>query len=168
MTPQGMPPARPDQVMSIHHLFFEFDGRIPRLMWWAGMVLLLVPSILLLSLLQPQPDPTEISDASRQNALVSFFALLLIVPEAAITTKRFNDRGHPAWVAQVFVLIRVATVTAQHFGFFIDLENMSPNESFVWVLLSGYSVWLVVDNGLLRGTDGPNTYGPDPLREQST
>jgi uncharacterized membrane protein YhaH (DUF805 family) len=26
------------------------------------------------------------------------------------------------------------------------------------------SIWAIVELGCLRGTDGPNTYGPDPLQ----
>jgi uncharacterized membrane protein YhaH (DUF805 family) len=26
-------------------------------------------------------------------------------------------------------------------------------------------LWALVDNGFLRGTDGPNRYGDDPLRD---
>jgi uncharacterized membrane protein YhaH (DUF805 family) len=31
-----------------------------------------------------------------------------------------------------------------------------------------YFVFALIDNGFVRGTDGPNRYGPDPLAEGQT
>jgi uncharacterized membrane protein YhaH (DUF805 family) len=34
-------------------------------------------------------------------------------------------------------------------------------------LLSIAGLFVFVENGFMRGTDGPNRYGPDPLARQS-
>jgi uncharacterized membrane protein YhaH (DUF805 family) len=38
--------------------------------------------------------------------------------------------------------------------------------SYVLSLLSIIAlIWWIVDCGFLRGTEGPNTYGPDPIAD---
>ena len=59
--------------------------------------------------------------------------LLLIWPALAVSVKRWHDRDKSGW----WVLL-----------------NLLPVIGWLWAL---------VDNGFLRGTDGPNRYGPDPL-----
>jgi len=59
--------------------------------------------------------------------------LLLLWPALAVSVKRWHDR----------------------------------DRSGAWVLLNLLPVigwlWALIDNGLVRGTTGPNRYGPDPL-----
>lgn len=59
--------------------------------------------------------------------------LLLAWPSIAVSVKRWHDRDRSGW----WVLVALIPV--------------------VGVL------WMLVDNGLLKGTAGPNRYGPDPL-----
>ena len=62
-------------------------------------------------------------------------SLLLVWPVLAISAKRWHDRDRSAW----WILI----------GF---------------VPLIGF-VWTLIENGFLKGTDGENRFGPDPLDE---
>ncbi|MEF7616531.1 DUF805 domain-containing protein [Aquincola sp. MAHUQ-54] len=57
--------------------------------------------------------------------------LLLLWPVAAVSAKRWHDRDRSA----LWVLVYLLPVIG-------------------WV-------WALIDNGLLRGTRGPNRYGPD-------
>jgi uncharacterized membrane protein YhaH (DUF805 family) len=59
--------------------------------------------------------------------------LLLIWPALAVSVKRWHDRDKSGW----WVLL-----------------NLLPVIGWLWAL---------VDNGFLRGSDGPNRYGADPL-----
>lgn len=60
-------------------------------------------------------------------------SLLLLWPSLAISVKRWHDRDKSAW----WVLVGLIPVIG--------------------------GLWLLIENGLLRGTPGPNRYGPDPL-----
>ncbi|MBX3643623.1 MAG: DUF805 domain-containing protein [Rubrivivax sp.] len=62
--------------------------------------------------------------------------LLLVWPALAISVKRWHDRGKSGW----WVLL-----------------NLVPVVGWLWAL---------IENGFLRGTDGPNRYGPDPLADE--
>ena len=35
--------------------------------------------------------------------------------------------------------------------------------TFMFWAFAAYFVFAFIDNGFVRGTDGPNRYGPDPL-----
>lgn len=59
--------------------------------------------------------------------------LLLLWPALAVSVKRWHDRNKSGW----WVLV-----------------NLVPVVGWLWAL---------VENGFLRGTDGPNRYGDDPL-----
>lgn len=64
--------------------------------------------------------------------LDEWISLLLVWPTVAISAKRWHDRDRSAWWVLV-MLIPLAGV-----------------------------VWLVADNGFVRGTAGPNRFGPAP------
>lgn len=61
-------------------------------------------------------------------------SLILIYPSVALTAKRWHDRNKSAW----WILINIIPVIG-------------------WI-------WSLVENGFLKGTSGPNNYGPDPLQ----
>lgn len=61
-------------------------------------------------------------------------SLLLLWPSLAISVKRWHDRDKSGW----WVLVGLIPVIG--------------------------GLWLLIENGLLRGTAGPNRHGPDPLQ----
>jgi uncharacterized membrane protein YhaH (DUF805 family) len=73
-------------------------------------------------------------EASLEDAVLALIVLLvLMVPNVTLAIKRCHDRGKSGW----FVLI-----------------------SFIPVI---GSIWLLVELGFLRGSEGENRFGPDPL-----
>lgn len=65
--------------------------------------------------------------------LIVIFSLAIIWPALAIQAKRWHDRDKSAW----WILIGL-------------LPIIGP-------------IWALVENGFLRGTEGQNRFGPDPL-----
>ena len=75
-----------------------------------------------------------IDGAAKANGVVSLIiALILLVPSLAGAVKRVHDRDRSGW----FLLI--------------------------WLIPLIGSIWMVVELGFLRGTNGPNRFGRDPL-----
>ncbi len=68
------------------------------------------------------------------DAATGVVSLLLLWPSVAISVKRWHDRDKSAW----WVLVGLIPVIG--------------------------GLWLLIENGMLRGTPGPNRYGPDPLQ----
>jgi Protein of unknown function (DUF805) len=74
----------------------------------------------------------------------------------AIGAKRLHDRDKSAWWLLVFYaapgILSTAGNRLEDVGFII-----------LHVISFAISVWAFVELGCLRGTPGPNRYGPDPL-----
>jgi len=67
------------------------------------------------------------------GVLGGLFALALIYPALALYAKRWHDRGKSGWWSLIALIPIIG------------------------------SIWLLVELGFLKGTPGPNAYGPDPV-----
>ena len=122
------------------NLLFGFQGRTNRAKFWLVALAIVVIEIILLAIFGA--NAVMISD-DPQKALagigpVASIVLLIFILAAtwisiAVGIKRFHDR----------------------------------NKSGVWILIIFVpligSLWYLIECGFLRGTPGPNDYGPDPL-----
>ncbi len=141
-------------------LLTTFTGRISRRQWWIGFVIVCAGNLLGGLLLNPDfffadtlPSPSWPD---------TLWQIAMLYPATAITVKRFNDRDWPAWLGYTFAPIGALLYLAPHFG-----QVVAPQSSGVLMVLfwacAAYLIFAFVDNGFIRGTDGPNRYGADPL-----
>lgn len=121
-------------------LLFSFDGRITRGEYWKGSILAgLALGAILLALLIPlgMSGLLKSSDSGAPSILLMAIAVVFAVPfiwlSLAIGVKRWHDRGKSGWWTLIAVVPYIG------------------------------SIWSFVECGCLRGTPGPNPYGPDPL-----
>ena len=164
--------------------YLSFKGRIGRQTYWLSGILLVVVLMLsqyLLSLLLRFPVllPRDSVDVQKyavlyhQNALLHLIGnFISILPTSAMNAKRLKDRGRsPWWVLPIFAP-GIAGVLLSVFGG--AMTPLLADTGFVYeaptpladiLNWSGLAILLVafIDLGLLRGTDGPNQYGDDPL-----
>ena len=138
--------------MDWHYLFISLDGRINRQPYWIGAILVAIAGLLIQYLALMTLGPLA--------ALV--IGLICLYPSFALMLKRAHDRNRPTWLIAIFFgLMAAATLLRPD-----DVDNMTETPTlFVliaipWILLS---LFFLVDLGFLRGTRGPNRYGPDPL-----
>jgi uncharacterized membrane protein YhaH (DUF805 family) len=78
----------------------------------------------------------------------------ITVSSIAVAIKRLHDRNKSGWWLLVFYLLPGV------------IGNIGPYTGLdiVFQLASlALSIWALVELGFLRGTSGPNQYGPDPL-----
>lgn len=145
---------------ALFSLLFSFTGRINRAKWWLGLVILGTANIAGGLLINPdffladEPPPPSLPDTLWQIAL--------LIPMSAITVKRFNDTGRPAWLGYLFAPLGAVLYLGPHLKDWagpIDASKLLP----LLLALFAYFVFALIDNGFIRGTDGPNRYGPDPL-----
>lgn len=124
--------------------WFGFQGRIGRKTWWLGYVLPLVGLSIVATVLDVALGFVSLEDAQPVDGGVGFqtsgigiFGLVALVftiwGGLAGQVKRWHDRDKSGW----FVLVN-----------FIPLVG---------------AIWVLVEVGFLRGTAGPNRFGPDPL-----
>jgi uncharacterized membrane protein YhaH (DUF805 family) len=121
------------------NLLFGFQGRTNRAKFWLVALALLVIEIIVLAVLcgsaMMSDDPQQALASLGPVAGIVLIILGLAVTwiTIAVGIKRFHDR----------------------------------NKSGVWILIIFVpligSLWYLIECGFLRGTPGPNDYGPDPL-----
>ena len=144
----------------IVQLLSTFAGRISRGQWWLGFVITFVGSVVGTVLFNAEIFTAE--EVPPPNWLDTFWQLAWLVPATAITVKRFNDRDWPWWLGYALGAFGASLDVAPHFGLAIDPEAGGVGAAAFWLLLVAILA-VSVDNGFLRGTRGPNRYGPDPL-----
>ena len=112
--------------------------------------------------------------------------VVLIYIHLAVTTKRLHDRNKSVWWLLVFVglpvLLEIPAVYEfpkylAYFGTVMDAAKNhlpappQPQQSPLTTLCSGavsiIGIWAFVELYILKGTEGPNRFGPDPLAGKS-
>jgi len=137
-------------------LLFSFQGRLNRKPYWmtaiATMVIIIV--LLLLALILIREHRFEFAGLTLTLLVILYNPLIWI--GLAIGAKRLHDRDKSAWWLLVFYaapgILSTAGNRMEEVGFII-----------LHIISFGISVWAFVELGCLRGTPGPNRYGPDPL-----
>ncbi len=124
------------------NLFLSYEGRINRKPYWLaniafGVIYFSVTLIIIgmAGIFNVDPtNPDAINAAfSAVNLPLGIFNLLCIWPAYAILAKRWHDHGKSGWWSLI-----------------------------IFVPIIG-AIWMLVECGFLRGSEGPNQYGQDPL-----
>ncbi|SJZ30487.1 Uncharacterized membrane protein YhaH, DUF805 family [Enhydrobacter aerosaccus] len=122
-------------------LLFSFDGRVNRATFWLTLISVDIVVVILLGVLGIVGGASVMPDADGNlpppSLGVSIGALILFILSTwiglAMGVKRFHDRNKSGW----WVLINLVPVIG--------------------------GLWYLIECGFLKGTAGPNQYGPDPL-----
>ena len=121
-------------------LLFGFQGRANRAKWWLVALAIFVVEMIVLSLIVGTARHCQAIRQIRwrpamgsDRGIVIHRGVLATWIHLAIAVKRYHDRNKSGW----WVLI-------------------------IFVPVIG-GLWYFIECGFLRGTPGPNTYGPDPL-----
>lgn len=142
--------------MDLASLLLRFDGRINRAKYWLATLVYAIVNLLLALL-------DRLFDQSAGFAALSFVINIgVFVSGLAVGTKRLHDRGRSAWWLLLFYflpsVLLVWIVVDFEAGSTVTLRYVSLSLALliIWI-------WQIVELGCLRGTAGPNVYGPDPL-----
>jgi len=176
-------------VNNIIKNFTGFDGRLNRQPFWISAIILAVISIVISFLLLPviglsmmpniAPGTSSadviaaLPDMMRKSGWVSLVMFLIFLyPVASISIKRRHDRnnsGLDVWIYYALAIINLL-LNALGFGLTttnvqgIDIPTPGPISMVLGIILAVYGIYLLVVCGFLKGTTGPNSYGPDPLQ----
>jgi uncharacterized membrane protein YhaH (DUF805 family) len=164
-------------------IFTGFEGRINRAKWWLGSIILGILGVIISLILNAlfgaySIDPTQPITAEtfqsliRKVSIVQLITLAIIIyPALALMIKRLNDRDRPRWFAYVFWAPAVLSVLGGLAGLTMSVTDIGgtliPTQSAIGWILAILSlvvgIWALVELGILKGTEGPNQHGPDPL-----
>ncbi len=155
--------------MSWSQYLFSFSGRINRLRYWqfslvSGVFILAMAAVAVPYMIIAHRDSMTIGEDLSPFGIITIAAVFalaaaLVVSALSIYVKRLHDRNKSAWWLLPYLVVPTAlqAVISPH-------KNAPPNAAMLALSLIaiGLSVWALVEIGL-RGTNGPNRFGPDPL-----
>ncbi|MGR5351625.1 DUF805 domain-containing protein [Vibrio sp. PNB22_3_1] len=139
--------------MLIKELLFSFQGRIGRKTYWMWNI------VYYISILGFGVGINKLLPAF-SYIILPVFLLALLIPDLAITTKRWHDRNKSIyWLALNIPLVigRIATPMTNPAA-----QEPSMAQVFIASLSLICGLWILVECGFLKGTAGQNKYGPEP------
>ena len=159
------------------HQMFSFKGRMNRAPYWGYSILTAVMMVLpifgigfYVGFINADAAQTVI-DAKLEAALkwpALIVTLLAMWPLTAIVAKRLQDHGRAGWIALPVMLpslVYQLTVHVQGDGSAFPVNTpMLVTAGAIYAIVA---IWSIVYLGCMRGTDGPNQFGPDPLEMKS-
>jgi uncharacterized membrane protein YhaH (DUF805 family) len=156
-------------MQNIVSLLTTFRGRIGRGQYWTAVAIYIAISIVLIalgfimfgnSILALSGEDSDGVIAGLVSKGIGFFLILVLVyipmmiSGIFVGIKRLHDRNKSGWWLLLFYF---GPMVLGWIGSAIGPE---------WLFsLAGFaiSIWMLVELGFLRGTIGPNQYGPDPV-----
>jgi uncharacterized membrane protein YhaH (DUF805 family) len=132
--------------------FTSLEGRIPRKGFWLGLLVLMIITWILefilfaifgvsmMGSMDPnlsQEDQAAMAMETMGKMMVPLGILLLLTlwPSICLYAKRWHDRDKSGWWSLIL---------------FIPIIG---------------GIWMLVELGFLRGTEGANRFGPDPIAD---
>lgn len=139
------------------NLLTSFEGRIPRGQYWLGILIILASTVGLNLLIEASGGSFE-----KISGLVW---LLYLFPYCAILTKRAHDRNRSAWfglfgIYGIFVG-SIGVIMAAYIG--VPMKILEGLGSLYMLLYLVGIVWVGIELGFVKGTEGENRYGENPL-----
>jgi uncharacterized membrane protein YhaH (DUF805 family) len=146
--------------MPMSQLLFSFQGRLNRQPYWLTSIAIVVLIILLIAFALAMFGVHDFWAGGTTLALLVILYIPLLWVGLALGAKRLHDRDKSAWWLLLFYpvpsLLSGAANRIDGGGFILHLAGFA------------ITVWAFVELGCLRGTVGPNRYGPDPLAAPAT
>lgn len=177
--------------MDFQYLYTKTDGRISRKTWWIGAIVLGVVNIVISLLILPlvglggpnmaaimaaQSDPAQVAalvagavQASAWGSLILF--LIFAYPAYCLSVKRRHDKNSAGRDVLIYFGVTIVVLLIQALGLgytMTEIQGMVvPMPSLLFSIVGGvvaiFGLYMLVVLGFLKGTDGTNDYGPDPL-----
>jgi uncharacterized membrane protein YhaH (DUF805 family) len=141
--------------MNLGSLLFSFEGRINRAKFWLTAPIYLAAWIVVIAF-------ASVAASNTGTPAVGFLIWLacfvpMVISTIAVGVKRLHDRDKSGWWLLVFyVLPGVLDGIGWVIGGASSLVGGAASIAI--------SIWAFVELGCLRGTDGYNQHGPDPLQ----
>lgn len=169
--------------MSWSHYLFSFDGRINRAKWWLFLLVVFAYIVASTIMLFVFGMITPVL-AFIWGIVFLIGCVVLIYASFAVGVKRLHDRGKSGlWLLAFYVLPYVIGVVAFWtmlwgvLAWALQMGSEMPNPAqaqaglsammgawWLYVIYTVIWVWALIELGILKGTDGSNQYGADPLR----
>jgi uncharacterized membrane protein YhaH (DUF805 family) len=142
----------------LFEFLFGAGGRINRAKYWRSVLIYIGGGLMTAVIL--------FTAAGIAAPLLVVMVVVVLIPcllwGFSFATKRLHDRGKSAWWLAVFYLVPGVLGQLAEATWFGGAAGVRLH-SILALAASALTIWGFVEIGCLRGTAGPNTYGPDPL-----
>jgi uncharacterized membrane protein YhaH (DUF805 family) len=149
--------------MNLGKLLFSFEGRINRGKFWLAVLIYIVAAMVAGILAYASNSEAA---GGLLNGLVS---LVTFISGIFVAIKRLHDRNRSGWWLLLFYIAPGILIAIGAVIWLVGIAGESSGAGgigTVFVLAgAAISIWAFVELGCLRGTVGPNQYGPDPLEQ---
>ena len=163
--------------------FVSFQGRITRPTFWLAIVSIYILSILwnivFNAVLEPVLDFVPLPPLAQLLASLVILLVPIIWTLFAVCAKRCHDRGIPAWrvfavfVALIFYVMQIPLIILLELDY--SWVPSVPSTVYSWIVSDWWEavnsiplITLIIELGVVKGTTGANTYGPDLLAQEPT
>ena len=157
--------------MDIGNLLFGFRGRINRAKWWLSILIMIIMYLVVIGL------AIVIGSDTLTNVLGFIAWIVAMWISLAAGAKRLHDLNRTAaWLvvfigAPILLFLVLVAYAGVAVGTAILTGNMEPQDiarvsgivMIIGAINFAFGLWALIWLGCLRGTVGPNQYGPDPL-----
>jgi uncharacterized membrane protein YhaH (DUF805 family) len=146
----------------LFEFMFGASGRINRARYWRSLLVFCFAGLLTAVILL---TAASLAAPFFIVAVVVFF-LPWLMWGFAIHTERLHDRDKSAWWLVVFYLVPGALSHFAEVALFDGAAGVTL-QYMLALMASALTIWGFVEFGCMRGTAGPNRYGPNPLARES-
>ncbi|SHK43085.1 Uncharacterized membrane protein YhaH, DUF805 family [Bradyrhizobium lablabi] len=152
--------------MSLRSFLFSFEGRINRAKYWlVALASLIIAMFIMMKSLFVLADSLREADPATIATFLPILFYAIAYPlfavglwtYAATTIKRLHDRNRSGWWIIPFGVLPVLLPEVA------GALGQSYLALFLGTVAFVLSIWSFVETFCLRGTRGPNRFGPDPL-----
>jgi uncharacterized membrane protein YhaH (DUF805 family) len=154
--------------MDMGFLYTSFEGRINRAKYWLGAIVLGVISLVVLYGSIYAGGGSILEQDSRTRMITLVVQLVFLYPSAALMVKRLQDRNRPGYFAAFILVPLVVKGVTDVMGLTGNPLDQTMLDYVFLAVIVVIGIWFFVEIGCLRGTVGPNQYGPDPLESTPT
>jgi len=142
--------------------YVVFTGRARRAeYWWFFLFCLLIGIVTEIVDRIVAPDYT----ATHSSGPVSTgMTIALLLPQISVFVRRLHDTNRTGWWALIFYVVLIGLFFAALAAYFN--ANFSLGGAFVLSIVA-ICIWVIVLLAM-KGTAGPNRYGPDPVAAPDT
>lgn len=150
--------------MGLIRLFTSFRGRIGRLAYWFGLlVLIAISPFSITAILSADPFGEAISQVQNLGLAGLGWTIALFYPLAALNTKRLHDLGQTGLIAVLFYAPAALSAVTLFTGWAPpELSEAISYSTWIAGLFGAASIFFLFRLGFSGGTNGPNKYGADP------
>jgi uncharacterized membrane protein YhaH (DUF805 family) len=152
----------------IKALMMTTDGRIGRKQWWIGIAVLVVISIAASIVF----GIVSLGNGTVMAWLAVALNFALIWPSYCIGIKRRQDRDNNGMDIKILIGASVLLNILQATGIGVSWVDTGGGVllpmpaiwlSVINLAFAVFAIYMLVQLGFLKGTNGPNSYGPDPV-----